>query len=265
MILLLDCGNTLIKFAWYQNNSRGPASALPYGSLTNLADHIKQQPTAIFGTNVASNEIKSNLESVSKNNWNLPIKWCDYKQGRSLLHSNYTETLGADRWLAALGLWQQIKQDNEWLNGQPYLLASFGTATTIDTIWLDPKINSATQARYMGGLILPGLELMRTSLAQGTAALPWASAKPDSFPLDTHTAIYSGIIAAQSGAILRQWQNAKHMAANLAPKVYVCGGAWPTISSDIQAELSLRLQAKFICTKLENPVLDGLALIAAEH
>src|SRR5690606_40571680 len=56
------------------------------------------------------------------------------------------------------------------------ILASFGTATTIDTLVVkntdtDPG-NAVHQYQFPGGLILPGPALMRTSLAENTAHLP---------------------------------------------------------------------------------------------
>jgi type III pantothenate kinase len=70
-----------------------------------------------------------------------------------------------------------------------------GTATTVDTIDGD--------GRFLGGLILPGLDLMRRSLAQDTAALPLAAGKYSVHPRCTDDAITSGCIEAQVGAIVR--------------------------------------------------------------
>lgn len=269
MILLLDCGNTLTKFAWLKDNTRSLAKVFSYNELDNLTAQLKHYPTKVFATNVASPEIKTKLELACTNTWGLSIKWCNYQDGRNFLHSNYANSLGSDRWLAALGLWQQINQDHEWLSGQPYILASFGTATTVDTLWLETQQDGSKQAKFIGGLILPGLEMMRTSLAQGTARLPRAHGKPDDFPLDTHTAINSGVIAAQSGAVSRQWQKAIALKQNPNPKIYVCGGAWQIIGEDIQAELNFSNKiaglADPVCNYLDNPVLDGLALIASKN
>ena len=59
MILLLDCGNTLAKFAWLKNDTRSPAKALAYKELDELTEHIKHTPKQVFGANVASQGTKN--------------------------------------------------------------------------------------------------------------------------------------------------------------------------------------------------------------
>lgn len=103
------------------------------------------------------------------------------------------ETLGIDRWAAAIGAWTKIQG--------ACLVISAGTATTIDVI-------EAVQAGglYRGGLIMPGIDLMLRALHQGTARLPEAigryRAAPD-VPDNTDDAMVSGVIEATCGAIER--------------------------------------------------------------
>ncbi len=79
-----------------------------------------------------------------------------------------------------------------------------GTATTID--FLDAN------GVFRGGLILPGLALMRHSLASGTAGLPLAQGTHHPLPLDTDDAIVSGALEATAGAIERM---ARHLSADV--------------------------------------------------
>lgn len=74
-------------------------------------------------------------------------------------------------------------------------IADFGTATTITVV--------DRQRRFLGGAILPGLELMQKSLHQGTAQLPAISFKDVHSPLGTDTAssITSGILWGTAGAV----------------------------------------------------------------
>src|SRR3546814_18446318 len=62
---------------------------------------------------------------------------------------------------------------------QPLLLASFGTATTLDTLGAERPAGSTNESQgnlvFYGGLILPGPALMRSALATGTANLPEAT------------------------------------------------------------------------------------------
>jgi type III pantothenate kinase len=66
---------------------------------------------------------------------------------------------------------------------------------------------------FLGGMILPGLGLMASSLARNTAQLPQIAQDgklPDGFADNTDDAILSGILAAQSGAI-------EHACASIKP------------------------------------------------
>lgn len=265
MILLLDCGNTLIKYAWFNNGIRSPSKTLAYTKLDELPNIITHQPKLILGATVQSPKIKTSLENLSKSLWDISINWCDASDGRQFMHTEYANSLGADRWLGALGLLQQIKNDKLWQAGHPYILTSFGTATTIDTIRLMPN----QQACFLGGLILPGIELMRTSLANGTAGLPHAKGQSLNFPLDTHNAIYSGIIASQCGALYRQFNNAIKLSGGLTPQIYICGGAWHLIKDSIDNELNNMLKPTNLKTLnyhlIDSPVLNGLTVLAPQN
>jgi len=73
---------------------------------------------------------------------------------------------------------------------------SCGTAVTIDAINADGE--------FVGGVILPGLDLMRRSLADGTAAITWREGDDSSCQaLSTEDAVMSGTRFALAGAITR--------------------------------------------------------------
>ncbi len=94
--------------------------------------------------------------------------------------------LGVDRWLSLIAVWQQYQS--------PACIVDCGTAITVDLIDAD--------GRHQGGLISPGLTLMKKSLVLGTEALPF-SETIHTFGLanDTEAAIYSGTLMAAIGLI----------------------------------------------------------------
>nr|UOZ97133.1 Type III pantothenate kinase [Cupriavidus sp.] len=147
---------------------------------------------------------------------------CQYRQPLSL---------GADRWAAVLGLaaqgrrlrallapgrapskggqggWQDSSGDAGGL--VPIWLVSAGTATVVDMVWARADdAGGIGQLSHQGGLILPGIGLMRAALSAATGALgPYvqASAQAGLFkgvPRQSHQAIARGIAAAQVGALL---------------------------------------------------------------
>jgi type III pantothenate kinase len=80
------------------------------------------------------------------------------------------------------------------------LVVTCGTATTIDALEAD--------GTFVGGMILPGLATMATSLAVNTALLPSVD-KADRarvFADNTHDAIISGCLSAQAGAIMYAYE-----------------------------------------------------------
>ena len=148
--------------------------------------------------------------------------------------------LGADRWAALLGLAGHFQDEKA-----PLVLATFGTATTIDTLSPDKT--------FKGGLILPGPALMRQSLAQGTANLPLASGASTEYPTQTLQAIATGVVAAQAGAVWRQCDITQKF-FGVAPILCVSGGGWPEVETEVR-RMHSGLKIEFIA----NPVLDGLA------
>ncbi len=110
---------------------------------------------------------------------------------------------------------------------------------------------------FPGGLILPGVELMARSLAQGTARLPDEPGRLREFPTQTRDAIATGVAAAQVGAVWRQWRQLGRQAGEAPARLYVTGGAWP----QVEPEARQWFEAAQIVW-LASPVLDGLACLA---
>jgi type III pantothenate kinase len=121
------------------------------------------------------------------------IEWFASVAERAGVKNGYRNPaqLGCDRFAAAIGAHALVP-------GQAVIVANCGTATTIDAVTAD--------GRFLGGMILPGLGLMATSLARNTAQLPQIAQGgklPSGFADNTDDAILSGLLAAQAGAIER--------------------------------------------------------------
>ncbi len=267
MILLIDAGNTRIKFGWVECQSgrrETAALTLDHARLDQLPLWLAQlsaPPTTALGVNVAGAAIRAAIESCPALS-SCHITWVSSRREalgvRNLYH--YPDQLGADRWVSMLAL---ARHARGVLANRPsdyaLMLASFGTATTIDT--LSPHLS------FEGGLILPGPELMRTSLAQATANLPQAQGTTTPYPVDTHKAIVTGIAAAQAGAVLRQWLIGLEHYGH-APRIYCAGGGWPMVQQETLALLAAaQTRLGLPITPIEwmtAPVLDGLARLACE-
>jgi type III pantothenate kinase len=76
---------------------------------------------------------------------------------------------------------------------------------------------------FLGGVIVPGIRLMRQALQQGTARVEDTGGDWQAFPRTTADAVYSGIVAALCGAIAQQHARLAE-AAGMAPRCLVTGG-----------------------------------------
>lgn len=248
MNLLLDCGNTRLKWAVSAGAAgvnaqthivrRGVCEYTPI-ALTALCASLQDLSLmALQFSSVVSPEREQAL-FVQLQPLGLAPRRFTVSERSGSLHNAYAspETLGVDRWAAAIGAWGLVARS--------CLIVSAGTATTIDVVQATPD---GSHAIYRGGLILPGINLMLHALHTGTARLPQATgvyrALPD-IADNTHDAMISGAIEATSGAIERM---GRALPAD-APWLLTGGGA-----SFIASALGSRL------TSVDDLVLEGLAL-----
>jgi type III pantothenate kinase len=290
MIVLIDAGNTRVKFgSVLPDGQREPVPlALRHTGLDRLSDWVRklpQAPTAALGVNVAGAAAAAAIEARLAAH-GCPISWINSQNQAGGVRNAYDRAsqLGADRWVSLIGLaWHARGRTgpDEHNNGTrhvaiseqpPLMLASFGTATTIDTLAIDTAVQSPSTDTpqsnnwlFLGGLIFPGATLMRSSLVEGTANLPEASGTAAAYPTNTHQAIVTGIAAAQAGAVLRQWLTGLEVSGQ-APRVYSSGGAWPIVKDETQRLLTAAQKRMGLHETpiewLPSPVLDGLAVLA---
>ena len=251
--LLIDAGNTRIK--WGLRSEAGSwlvRGALPLADVADLARLINVQPRRIMVCNVAGDAVAACLQAALAAT-GVPLAWASSGRSAGGVRNGYEQPgqLGVDRWAAVVGAWQ-IEQ-------RPCLVVTAGTATTIDLLDRDPDDHSRRggMGLFCGGLILPGFDLMRTSLARNTAQLPLAevaevaevagglSSNP---PRNTMEAIITGCLFAQVGAIERMARRLPQDGA-----ILLSGG---------NAEL-LSPQLSLPHRRVDNLVLEGLARLLA--
>ena len=130
------------------------------------------------------------------------------------------------------------------------IVVNAGTTMTVDALSRDGV--------FLGGVIVPGLALMRTSLDRGTAQLRLQDGCFVQFPDNTADAIMSGAVNALLGAIERMWNFLSNTGSAL-PVILLSGGAAPALMVQLQAgPLSSRV------VSIDNLVLDGLLEIARD-
>ncbi|MEG2029976.1 MAG: type III pantothenate kinase [Janthinobacterium sp.] len=199
MRLLIDAGNTRIKWALAAPDGAAGAwlasGAVAHAQLDTLqAAWSGLDISDVLLSNVAGAVVGARLRALLPVGV-LPQAIATFASLPCLagVENHYRDPaqLGCDRFAAAIGA-------HVLAPGQAVIVANCGTATTIDAVTAD--------GAFLGGMILPGLGLMASSLARHTAQLPQIASDAfltAGFADNTDDAILSGCLAAQAGAIER--------------------------------------------------------------
>lgn len=213
MLLCIDCGNTRVKWGLHDGNHWMTREALPLGELERLGPAFSRlpPPNRVLACSVAGKAADREVEAAV-HALGLPLTWLVSRQSQCGVTNTYAdpEQLGPDRWAALIGARQLIQDD--------CLVVNAGTATTIDVL--------DRNGVFQGGLILPGIELMRASLANNTARLALADGHYQLLPRNTADAIASGALQATAGAIARMFSP---IATFPGASCLISGGAAPLL------------------------------------
>ena len=252
MLLLIDAGNTRIKWgipkdetpALESDNHWCHAGAVVTDALSSLrSDWQGLAVKQVVVSNVAGAALRQALLSALHHTFGeqVEVSWFGSQAQLAGLRNAYRqpEQLGSDRFAAAIGA-------HALFPGQALIVATCGTATTIDAV--------SAEGEFVGGMILPGLGVMTAALARNTAQLPHIETAGNSvtaFADNTADAISAGCMQAQVGAIERavqQYQGQQHGHVLCV----ISGGAGSVIASQ------LAIPHK----KVDNLVLIGLHVAA---
>jgi type III pantothenate kinase len=246
MILAIDAGNSRVKWGWLDAARDGTPrwTSIATVSLIEFAaasDHVNpfsvthEDPERIVISNVAgdgAHQLIVNWTSI----FDAEPLWLQAEAERFGVKNRYEkpELLGSDRWAALIAA--------RTLHNGPSLVVNAGTATTVDMLGAD--------GTFLGGVILPGVELMRFVLHEHTGRLPIAEGGFRDAPRNTLDAIETGCRHAQAGAVERMYRVFRDVAP--APLCIVAGGAGRALVEQ------LSMPRRYV----ENLVLEGLAHIA---
>lgn len=240
MKLCLDCGNTRLKWGLWDHGGWRATGALPSAEAAQLMAALaaggidaSARSMPVIACNVAGPAVAQTIEATLP--W--PVGWNTAQRHQGGVQNCYDQPtqLGADRWAALIGA-------RALAGARATVVVMAGTATTIDVL--------DAAGHFQGGLILPGLDLMRTSLARNTAQLPPAPGRYQALPRNTLDAITSGTLHATLGAIARMHALAA-TATDELPLCLISGGAGPTLLPHLTLP----------CQGVDNLVLEGLARI----
>ena len=245
--LLLDGGNSQLKWAWVENGIFTAVSRAPYRDLSHLGAEWTERAderVRIVGCAVCGELKKAQVqEQIAR-----PIEWLPSVHQALGIRNHYRrpEEHGADRWFNALG--------SRRFSRNACVVVSCGTAVTVDALTDD--------GHYLGGTIMPGFHLMKESLAVRTANLNRPAGKRYPFPTTTSNAIASGMMDAVCGSIMMMHGRLKEKTGAGKPvDVVMTGGG----AAKVAEALPPAFLAENTVRVADNLVIHGLLnMIAAE-
>jgi type III pantothenate kinase len=246
MILLVDAGNTRIKWMTLNADGMAPGGACP----TTEAAGLRRDWGAVAATRavvacVAGESTRADLAGLLAD-MGVEAHWVRAAPNAHGLVNPYRppEALGADRYAAMVGAFRRF--------GRDCVVVGVGTAMTADML--------SAGGEFLGGCIVPGPDLMRESLSRGTARVGRMAGAFQFLPRDTGGAVATGIALALLGVVrgmverLEVERPGLAREGNASPAVVLTGGARACLAPLLEGAVF----------EVDDLVLEGLAWIARD-
>jgi type III pantothenate kinase len=249
MILVIDVGNTRLKWAWLTSTGLSDQQAVVHrnskpGMWTAALFRSGQKPSRILVSNVAGPEMAKTLAGLAKKMFRVQVEFVTAAREFHGLTSGYLDPslLGADRWLGLIGAWTKARA--------ALCVVDAGTAVKVDSV--------DSNGQHLGGLIAPGIHMMREVLMSNTSDI--AKAAFNSTPSlagvlanNTIAAVSRGAVFALAGMADRACEVIEQ-STGTKPRLFITGGDATMISGTMRAHGEV----------VPDLVLQGLAVIAAQ-
>jgi type III pantothenate kinase len=249
MILVIDVGNTRVKWAWLDNYGLSDQQAVVHrDTRTNLwtaalfdADIAA---TRVLASNVAGPGMAKALTQWVKKKYRVPVEFVTPTATAYGITNGYLDPslLGPDRWLALIGAWTRTRS--------AVCVVDAGTAVKVDGI--------DSNGQHLGGLIVPGIHMMREVLMKKTSDI--ANSAQHSTPSTVGILANNTIGAVARGAVFALAGMADHAAevieqsAGVRPKLFLTGGDAAMLTG------TMRVPGEVV----PDLVLQGLAVIGSQ-
>ncbi len=243
MNLLIDIGNSRLKWVLQTDSNINHSVALFHQS-ENFTEQLEQDwqllatPKIIAISSVSSEKIKSSVINLARQLWKN-IKFVIAKSSVNAfgVKNSYLEPqkLGVDRWLSLIASYYYYHQ--------ALWIIDCGTAITLDLV--------DAEGLHQGGIISPGLQLMKTSLFSNTVALnPFREDYKLGLAIQTNHAIFSGTLYAAIGLIEQAINNQP-----LKAMLILTGGDATVIAQNLSLPVIIEPEL----------VLKGLAILMQKY
>lgn len=183
MKLLMDLGNTRIKWVMAHSDSVGQAQALAWnGDVATDLDRALATcppPQGIWAASVVDGAREAVVEKIVHGRFGLSVTWVRTPAEACGVRNAYAQpaSLGVDRFLGMVAAHAQ--------GHDPCVLISCGTALVLDAL--------QAGGRHLGGLIAPGPGLMQQAVLGATAQVrPQSPGQLTDVAVSTADAVLSG-------------------------------------------------------------------------
>src|SRR5579859_3008732 len=191
MILVIDVGNTRLKWAWLTSTGLSDQQAVVHrdakpGLWTAALFESGQRPRRVLVSNVAGPVMAKTLIKLAKKTFRVNVEFITAQHDFHGLTNGYLDPslLGADRWLALIGAWTKARS--------ALCVVDAGTAVKVDSV--------DANGQHLGGLIAPGIHMMREALMNNTTDI--AKAALHSTPSLAGILAHNPVGAVSRGAVL---------------------------------------------------------------
>ena len=225
MKLLIDIGNSRVKWAYAEDGHLlMPGSCIHRGRTAFIPEFLAaldKVPASAAAINVAGPAMEQVLRDAIRERFGIDLQMVRTSARCGEVINGYSAVgqLGADRWAAIVGAWQLWRA--------PVCVIDAGTAVTIDLV--------AGKGQHLGGVIVPGLAMMRASLLRDTSDIDAFVSQSAGAPgvegwlgTDTRSAVERGVQFMLSAAIDRAISNM--MQDGTIPRAILTGGDAPLVA-----------------------------------
>lgn len=247
MKLLVDIGNTRAKWAVLADGRLSRRGAVlhrgvPSADWLRGLDPAGNRYEGILVSNVAGPAAAHALDDWALQHHGPRPAYVRASAAAGGIRNAYDEpdALGPDRWLGMIGAWARVRG--------PLVCIAVGTAMTLDAV--------DASGRHLGGLIVPGRDMMIDSLLRRTGDIARAAALAPAagngiLGHNTRAAIELGAVQALAALAVRTVDRVEGE-LQVRPTVFLGGGD----ASQIEPLLGMPVQVS------PELVLEGLAVIA---
>src|SRR5262245_63820804 len=157
-VLAVDAGNSRIKWGLHDGDgwlAQGWVETARPGRLGRAWTKLPP-PDTVVACNVAGPAARRAISAAARR-WGRSVRFVLSRARQCAIVSSYDRPtqLGADRWAALIGAWH--------LFHGPCVVVNAGTTMTVDAL--------DGEGVFLGGMIVPGVDLMRHVLTRRTAGL----------------------------------------------------------------------------------------------